>query len=62
MKARVSMVMARRTRANVAICYHFDGKLIRGNMSDNSVLPDIDVSPKVFWELVKKEARAHDMD
>ena len=54
--------MPRRPKANIAICYDFDGTLIRGNMQENSFLPDIDMSPDAFWKLVKEEARDHDMD
>ena len=54
--------MPRRTKANIAICYDFDGTLIRGNIQENSFLPDIDMSPAEFWSLVKDQAREHDMD
>ena len=47
---------------NIAICYDFDGTLIRGNMQENSFLPEINISSKDFWKRVKSEARQHDMD
>ena len=31
-------------------------------MQENSFLPDIGMTPKAFWDLVKKEAEEHDMD
>ena len=49
-------------KANIAICYDFDGTLIRGNMQENSFLPDIGISSDEFWMLVKKQARDHNMD
>ena len=49
-------------KPNIAICYDFDGTLIRGNMQENSFLPDIDIRPAEFWELVKARARERDMD
>ena len=49
-------------RPTIAICYDFDGTLIRGNMQENSFLPDIGMAPEEFWKLVKEHARAHDMD
>ena len=36
--------MPKARKANIAICYDFDGTLIRGNMQENSFLPDIGVS------------------
>lgn len=49
-------------RANIAICYDFDGTLIRGNMHENSFLPGIGTSGEEFWNKVKSRARQHDMD
>ena len=54
--------MPKARKANIAICYDFDGTLIRGNMQENSFLPDIGVSAEEFWNLVKKQARDQDMD
>ena len=54
--------MPGRAKTTIAICYDFDGTLIRGNMQENSFLPDIDVSPRAFWKLVQEQARLHDMD
>ena len=48
--------MPKAARANIAICYDFDGTLIRGNMQENSFLPDIGISAEEFWSLVKKKA------
>ena len=46
----------------IAICYDFDGTLIRGNMQENSFIPGLDMKPKDFWEKVKQEAEKQDMD
>lgn len=46
----------------IAICYDFDGTLIRGNMQENSFIPDLGISKKDFWDEVKLEARKKDMD
>ena len=54
--------MPRVAKANIAICYDFDGTLIRGNMQENSFLPDIGIPAEEFWSLVKKQAHEHDMD
>ena len=54
--------MPKATRANIAICYDFDGTLIRGNMQENSFFPDIGICAEEFWCLVKKRAFEHDMD
>ena len=49
-------------KATVAICYDFDGTLIRGNMQENSFLPQVNVPTDDFWTAVKERAREHDMD
>ena len=54
--------MPKAARANIAICYDFDGTLIRGNMQEKSFLRDIGICAKEFWCLVKKRALEHDMD
>ena len=54
--------MPKAARANIAICYDFDGTLIRGNMQEKSFLRDIGICAKEFWSLVKKRAHENDMD
>lgn len=54
--------MGKTTKCNIAICYDFDGTLIRGNMQENSFLPDIGIPAEEFWNQVKAHARKHDMD
>ncbi len=46
----------------IAICYDFDGTLIRGNMQENSFIPDIGVTKNVFWDEVQVHAKENDMD
>ena len=54
--------MARPKKIEICICYDFDGTLIRGNMQENSFIPDIGMSLDEFWNDVKKEAESQDMD
>lgn len=54
--------MSKERKINVAICYDFDGTLIRGNMQENSFIPDLDMQKNDFWSAVKKEAETQDMD
>ena len=46
----------------IAICYDYDGTLIKGNMQENSFIPDIGMETSEFWDEVKKDAKEHDMD
>ena len=46
----------------IAICYDYDGTLIKGNMQENSFIPDIGMETSEFWDEVKKDAKKHDMD
>ena len=52
----------RAVKANISICYDFDGTLIRGNMQENSFLPGVGQDPSEFWAKVGKHAKRHDMD
>ena len=54
--------MRRAARPNIAICYDFDGTLIRGNMQENSFLEEVGIPAERFWAQVKERARKHDMD
>lgn len=46
-----------------AIAYDFDGTLAPGNMQEHSFIPEkLQVEKEVFWERVKKSAKANDMD
>ena len=49
-------------RIPIAICYDFDGTLIRGNMQENSFIPGLGMEPEDFWGKVKHEAEKQDMD
>ena len=51
------------TRIKIAICYDFDGTLIRGNIQEHSLYPlPQDRKKKDFWKEVKRHAESHDMD
>lgn len=52
----------RKIKPRIAICYDFDGTLAPGNMQENSFLPDLGISPKVFWGEVAQVAKDNDMD
>lgn len=54
--------MSHKSKPTIAICYDFDGTLIRGNMQENSFIPDIGMDKKDFWNEVKSYAEKHDMD
>ncbi|OQX29351.1 MAG: hypothetical protein B0D92_04325 [Spirochaeta sp. LUC14_002_19_P3] len=54
--------MPKKKTIPVAICYDFDGTLIRGNMQENSFIPELGVEKDDFWDEVKKEKEKHDMD
>lgn len=51
-----------RRNETIAICYDFDGTLIRGNMQDNSFIPQCNMSKAKFWRDVKNRAKTSDMD
>lgn len=62
MNAETRKTMRKARRPNIAICYDFDGTLIRGNMQENSFFPEIEISAEGFWNKVRERARNHDMD
>lgn len=54
--------MSEKQKPIIALCYDFDGTLIRGNMQENSFIPDLGMEEFVFWAETKKNAKDHDMD
>ena len=46
----------------IAICYDFDGTFMRGNMQENSFIPEIGMNPASFWDEVKENAKENNMD
>jgi len=46
----------------VAIAYDFDGTLAKGNIQENSFLPDLGISKKEFWNEVKELSKSNEMD
>lgn len=46
----------------IAICYDYDGTLIKGNMQENSFIPEVEMKKDDFWQEVKDFAKKHDMD
>lgn len=53
--------MAKKSKPIIAICYDFDGTLIRGNMQENSFIPEIGMNKISFWNEVKENAEKHDI-
>lgn len=49
-------------RPAMAIAYDFDGTLAPGNMQEHQFLPDIGMTPAVFWAEVKRTAEKHQAD
>ena len=49
-------------RIRAAIVYDFDGTLIRGNLQEQSFIPDIGMDRTDFWAEVKTRARECDAD
>lgn len=45
-----------------ALIYDFDGTLARGNLQEQSFIPDIGMSREEFWTEVKRRTRANDAD
>lgn len=45
-----------------AVIYDFDGTLARGNIQENSFIPEIGMSKENFWGEVKAQAKQHDAD
>lgn len=46
----------------IAICYDFDNTLIRGNMQENSFIPEVGMQKDAFWQASDDYGREHDMD
>lgn len=45
-----------------ALIYDFDGTLAKGNLQEQSFIPDIGMSRDEFWSEVKQRTRCHDAD
>ncbi|MDX9703261.1 MAG: HAD family hydrolase [Candidatus Auribacterota bacterium] len=46
----------------LAIAYDFDGTLAKGNIQENSFIPDLRMKKSDFWKEVKKLTKEHEMD
>lgn len=46
----------------VAIIYDFDGTLAKGNIQENSFIPELGLKREDFWNEVRKTTRDHKMD
>ena len=51
-----------RKYTKVVIAYDFDGTLAKGNMQDNSFIPELGMNKRTFWKKVKEIANENDMD
>ncbi|BDQ02293.1 HAD family hydrolase [Ignavibacterium sp.] len=52
----------RNKKIRIAICYDFDGTLAPGNMQEHSLLPALNLRPKIFWGEVKDFAKEKKMN
>lgn len=46
----------------IAICYDFDGTLAKGNIQENSFIPELGITKKAFWKEVGELKKKHEMD
>ncbi len=46
----------------VAICYDFDGTLVKGNIQETSFIPQIGLKKEEFWKEVDKMVKDDEMD
>lgn len=46
----------------VAIAYDFDGTLAKGNLQENSFIPELGMTKEEFWKEVKRISEKHKMD
>jgi hypothetical protein len=46
----------------VAIAYDFDGTLAKGNIQENSFIPELGMDKETFWKEVKKITKDNKMD
>jgi phosphoserine phosphatase len=51
-----------RKKVTMAIAYDFDGTLAPGNMQEYQFLPELGISPEVFWKEASAMAREHQAD
>ena len=49
-------------KSKIAIVYDFDGTLAKGNIQDNSFIPDLGIEKSKFWEEVNQLTRENNMD
>lgn len=45
-----------------ALIYDFDGTLAKGNLQEQSFIPDIGMLREEFWDEVKRRTKSHDAD
>lgn len=48
--------------AKIAIAYDFDGTLAKGNIQENSFIPDLGMKKDEFWQEVRKLSEENEMD
>jgi len=46
----------------IAIAYDFDGTLTKGNIQENSFIPDLKIKKTEFWKEVKNITKQNEMD
>ena len=43
----------------IAFCYDFDGTLSSGNMQEQDLLPDCNITPEKFWSEVIETSKKY---
>jgi hypothetical protein len=51
-----------KNNTTVAIVYDFDGTLAKGNIQENSFIPNLGVQKEAFWNEVKQITQDDEMD
>ena len=51
-----------RKHTTIAIAYDFDGTLAKGNIQENSFIPNLGIKKALFWEEVKRISEKDEMD
>ena len=54
--------MQTKTYTKMAIAYDFDGTLAKGNIQENSFIPDLKISKNKFWQEVQTLVEENEMD
>ncbi|HEX9199233.1 MAG TPA: haloacid dehalogenase-like hydrolase [Acidobacteriaceae bacterium] len=56
------MKRSKEKKLRTAIIYDFDGTLAKGNLQENSFIPDLGMKSEAFWKEVKETKKKEDAD